>query len=50
MGLIKDIYNKPFYERLSISLEKVVPNFVAEKLMKEILADAFYSMEWKERV
>lgn len=50
MGLIKDIYNKPFYERLSTSLEKVVPNFVAKKFMKAILADAFYHMEWKERV
>lgn len=50
MGLIKDIYNKPFYERLAASLEKVVPNFVAKKFMKAILTDAFYNMEWKERV
>lgn len=50
MGLIKDIYNKPFYERLGTSLEKVVPNFVAEEFMKAILVDAFYAMEWKERV
>lgn len=50
MGLIKDIYNKPFYQRLAASLEKVVPNFVAKKFMKAILTDAFYNMEWKERV
>ena len=50
MGLIKDIYNKPFYERLAASLEKVVPIFVAKKFMKAILTDAFYNMEWKERV
>jgi len=50
MGLIKDIYNKPFYERLAASLEKVVPNFEAKKFMKAILTDAFYNMEWKERV
>lgn len=50
MGLIKDIYNKSFYERLSKSLEKVMPNFKAQKFMKAILSDAFYHMEWKERV
>lgn len=50
MGLIKDIYNKPFYERLANSLEKIVPNFQSEKFMKAILSAAFYEMEWKERV
>ena len=50
MGLIKDIYNKPFYEALAASLEKVVPNFQSKKFMKAILNDAFYNMEWKERV
>ncbi|RZK58479.1 MAG: DNA alkylation repair protein [Pedobacter sp.] len=50
MGLIKDIYNKPFYERLAASLEKVVPDFSSKKFIKSALADAFYKMEWKERV
>ena len=50
MGLIKDIYNKPFYERLATSFEKVIPNFQSAKFMKAILTDAFYNMEWKERV
>ncbi|WP_316769883.1 DNA alkylation repair protein [Pedobacter frigiditerrae] len=50
MGLIKDIYNKSFYERLASSLEKIIPGFVPEKFMKSILSDAFYKMEWKERV
>jgi 3-methyladenine DNA glycosylase AlkC len=50
MGLIKDIYNKSFYEGLSKSLEKVVPKFNAQKFMKAILSEAFYHMEWKERV
>lgn len=50
MGLIKDIYNKPFYERLASSLEKVLPNFQSKKFMEAILSDAFYNMEWKERV
>jgi 3-methyladenine DNA glycosylase AlkC len=50
MGLIKDIYNKHFYEKLAASLEKVVPNFDGKKFMKAVLSDAFYKMEWKERV
>lgn len=50
MGLIKDIYNKVFYEKLALSLEKVVPNFHTEKFMEAILPNAFYNMEWKERV
>lgn len=50
MGLIKDIYNKAFYERLAASLESVVPNFNSGGFMKAILSAAFYQMEWKERV
>ncbi len=50
MGLIKDIYNQSFYERLAASLEKVIPNFDSKKFMKAILSNAFYNMEWKERV
>lgn len=50
MGLIKDIYSKAFYERLAFSLEKVVPNFAAEKFMQAILPPEFVQMEWKERM
>lgn len=50
MGLIKDIYSKAFYERLALSLEKVVPNFTAQKFMQAILPAAFVQMEWKERM
>ncbi|TKC12830.1 DNA alkylation repair protein [Pedobacter polaris] len=50
MGLIKDIYNKAFYEKLAASLEKALPNFHSKKFMNAILSDAFLMMEWKERV
>lgn len=50
MALIKDIYHKAFYERLATSLEKVIPDFQSKKFMKAILPDAFYEMEWKERM
>jgi 3-methyladenine DNA glycosylase AlkC len=50
MALIKDIYNKPFYERLTASLAKVVPDFDSKKFIKAALNEAFYKMEWKERV
>jgi 3-methyladenine DNA glycosylase AlkC len=50
MALIKDIYNQHFYKNLAGSLEKVVPNFNYKKFIKAALSDAFFKMEWKERV
>jgi len=50
MGLIKDIYSKTFYEKMSNSLAKVLPNFDQQKFMKAILPPTFLQMEWKQRM
>ena len=50
MGLIKDIYNEQFYRAFALSLTKTLPDFNQEEFMERALADAFYQMEWKERV
>lgn len=50
MGLIKDIYNEQFYSAFASSLNQTLPNFDQQKFMELALADAFYQMEWKERV
>ena len=50
MGLIKDIYSKTFYEKLALSLAKVLPNFDEKKFMVAILPSSFVAMEWKQRM
>ncbi|MES2446823.1 MAG: DNA alkylation repair protein [Bacteroidota bacterium] len=50
MGLIKDIYNEEFYKAFASSLTKTLPGFVSAKFINLVLDDAFYQMEWKERV
>lgn len=50
MAAIKDIYSKPFYEKLAVSLVKVIPEFDQNKFMTAILPSSFLTMEWKERM
>lgn len=50
MALIKDIYSKPFYEKLANSLEHSVLGFNKKQFINKIFTADFKDMEWKQRL
>lgn len=50
MSLIKDIYNRKFYESFAKEVQVVYPAFPAKQFLKNVLGNGFKSMEWKDRL
>ena len=48
--LLKDLYNKKFYDNFSVVLENHVPDFEKKKFCKMIFSTDFDSMELKDRM
>ncbi|MRX40717.1 DNA alkylation repair protein [Flavobacterium sp. LC2016-23] len=50
MGLIKDIYSLPFYEKFSHAVAEVHPAFQKQKFIDTIYEGDFAQKEWKDRM
>ena len=50
MSLIKDIYNRAFFERFANSAAVALPAFDKEKFIQQIFDRDFAGKEWKERM
>jgi 3-methyladenine DNA glycosylase AlkC len=50
MSLIKDIYNKSYYQFLANEFKTVYPAFDADRFVKQVMPNGFKQMEWKERL
>lgn len=50
MALIKDIYSRTFYNRVSDSFSKSIPGFNKPSFIKAVLGGGFEQMEWKQRM
>jgi len=47
---LKDLYSKPFYEKLCTFLSEVLPDFSSERFLKSIFTNEFKNMELKQRM
>jgi 3-methyladenine DNA glycosylase AlkC len=50
MSLLKDLYNKPFYNKVADSFATTIPGFQKSAFIKQIFTEAFETMELKERM
>jgi 3-methyladenine DNA glycosylase AlkC len=50
MSLLKDLYNKPFYNKIAASFTKTIPAFKRPTFIKQIFSAEFETMELKERM